>query len=265
MFFYLSKILWFFVQPSNLLLIAAALATWMLFSRFARLGRAVLVLSILALLFVGMGPAGLWLVIPLENRFPPLPADFPEPTGIVVLGGGVDEAVSAARGVEELSDAGTRMTASAALAYRYPNARLVFTGGSGRLSGGGVSEAEIARRIYVRMGIAPGRLTLEQKSRNTWENAVMTRDLIEPKPGEVWLLVTSAFHMPRAMGIFRKAGFPVVACPVDYATRGTWEDYIRPSVDTGLGLRRTDLGVREWIGLIAYYMTGRTSALFPLP
>jgi uncharacterized SAM-binding protein YcdF (DUF218 family) len=265
MFFYLSKVLWFFAEPSNLLMVIVALSTWALYGRQAHLGRRFLVIATLLLLFFGMGPGGAWLLIPLEDRFPQLAADFPAPTGIIVLGGGVDEVVSSARNTAELSPAGTRMTASAALARRYPHARLVFTGGSGSLLGGDVSEAEIAKRIYVGMGIPADRLTLEQESRNTWENAVMTRDLVKPKPGEVWLLVTSAFHMPRSMGIFRKAGFEVVPCPVDYTTRGWWQDYVRPSMDTAQGLRRLDVAAREWMGLVADYLSGKTTALFPSP
>ncbi|MDH7794486.1 MULTISPECIES: YdcF family protein [unclassified Beijerinckia] len=265
MFFYLSKILWFFAAPSNLMVVATALALLALYAGFQRIARCVLLAVVVLAIFFGLGPGGQILLSPLENRFPQLPDDFPAPTGFIVLGGGVDEVVSTARGSSELSDAGTRMTASAALAYRYPNARIVFSGGSGRILGGDVSEAEVARRIYTSLGIAADRMTLEEESRNTWENAVFTRDLVKPKPGEVWLLVTSAYHMPRSMGLFRQAGFPVVPCPVDYSTRGTWYDFIRPSAETSLGLRRTDRAVREYIGLVAYYLSGKTDALFPKP
>lgn len=265
MFFYLSKILWFFAAPSNLMVVATGLALLALYFGFRRISRGLLWMVVIFAVFFGLGPGGQILLSPLENRFPQLPADFPAPTGFIVLGGGVDEVVSTARGSAELSEAGTRMTASAALAYRYPNARIVFTGGSGRILGGDVSEADVARRIYTSLGIAPERMTFEEESRNTWENAVFTRDLIKPKPGEVWVLVTSAYHMPRSMGLFRKAGFPVVPAPVDYATRGTWYDFIRPSAETSLGLRRTDRAVREYIGLVAYYLSGKSDALFPAP
>lgn len=265
MFFYLSKILWFFAAPSNLMVVGTALALAALYVGYHRFGRRLLLTVVVLVLIFGVGPGGQILLSPLENRFPRLPDDFPAPTGIIVLGGGVDEVVSTARGTAELSEAGTRMTASAALAIRYPTARLVFTGGSGRILGGDVSEAEVARRIYSGLGIAADRMTFEEESRNTWENAVFTRDLIKPKPGEVWLLVTSAFHMPRSVGLFRQAGFPVVPTPVDYATRGTWYDFVRPSNETSLGLRRTDRAVREYIGLVAYYLSGKTDALFPGP
>ena len=105
---------------------------------------------------------------------------------------------------------------------------------------------------------------LESESRTTAENATFTRQLVSPKPGERWLLVTSAFHMPRSMGAFRKAGFEVEAYPVDWRSRG-WSDLASPFSSLSMGLARTDTAVHEWTGLIAYWMTGRSSELFPGP
>ena len=125
-------------------------------------------------------------------------------------------------------------------------------------------EAEFALRLLESLGVAKGRVVAEDKSRNTVENARFSRELAQPKPGERWLLVTSAYHLPRAVGIFRKAGFPVEAYPVDWRTRGTG-DALRPFPTMGEGLRRTDTAMREWIGLAAYWVTGQTSELFPGP
>src|SRR5690606_22170344 len=113
-------------------------------------------------------------------------------------------------------------------------------------------------------GVAPERIVLESQSRNTFENALYLRDLLEPRPGNQWLLVTSAWHMPRAVGAFRQAGFSVIAWPTDYRTRGAG-DLARPFDTMTEGLRRTDMAVREWIGLVAYRMLGRSDALFPAP
>ena len=157
------------------------------------------------------------------------------------------------------------MTAIAELARRYPNARVVFTGGSGRLVyGGTTSEAELAARLFESFGIAKARVMLENKSRDTDENARFTKELVQPKPGERWLLVTSAHHMPRSVGVFRAAGFPVEAFPVDYRTRGA-VDLLRPFSNVGDGLRRTDTAAREWVGLFVYRLTGRSAELFPAP
>ena len=88
--------------------------------------------------------------------------------------------------------------------------------------------------------------------------------MAQPKPGERWLLVTSAFHMPRSIGVFRQAGFTVEAFPVDWRTRGS-EDVLRPFATMGDGLRRTDTAVREWVGLAVYWLSGKSSELFPRP
>ena len=113
-------------------------------------------------------------------------------------------------------------------------------------------------RFVARLGLAAGRVTVEDQSRNTVENAVFSKQMAAPKPGERWLLVTSAYHVPRSMGIFRMAGFPVEAYPVDWRTRGA-EDALRPFPTLAEGLRRTDTAVREWAGLIVYWLSGRSS------
>jgi uncharacterized SAM-binding protein YcdF (DUF218 family) len=126
------------------------------------------------------------------------------------------------------------------------------------------NEAEYALALFESFGIARERLTPEDKSHNTVENALFSKALADPKPGERWLLVTSAYHMPRAIGIFRRAGFAVDAYPVDWRTRGR-VDLVMPFDSLTGGLRRTDTAVREWVGLAAYRITGQSSALFPAP
>lgn len=108
------------------------------------------------------------------------------------------------------------------------------------------------------------RLILEERSRNTRENARFSAELANPKPGERWLLVTSAWHMPRAVGCFRRAGFPVTAYPVDYRTAGP-RDATRFNTFASDGLLEFDLAVKEWIGLVAYKLAGYTDAWMPGP
>jgi uncharacterized SAM-binding protein YcdF (DUF218 family) len=156
------------------------------------------------------------------------------------------------------------LTAVAELARRYPDARIIFSGGSGAVIFNERPEAEFAVRLLETLGVPRGRVVAEDKSRNTVENARFSREIAQPKAGERWLLVTSAYHLPRAVGIFRQAGFPVEAHPVDWRTRGA-ADALRPFPTAGEGLRRTDTAVREWIGLMAYWLGGLSSELFPGP
>jgi uncharacterized SAM-binding protein YcdF (DUF218 family) len=266
MFFVLSKILGFFALPSNLLASLGVVCTALLFTRFARVGRCLLVVWVAALLLIGMLPVGSALINVLENRFPPWEASRGSGNinGIVVLGGAIDPDMSVIHHETALNDSAERLTSIAALARRYPAARIVYSGGSGSVWSAGAIEADYAIPLLESFGIERDRIVLEGRSRNTAENAVFSRQLVDPKPGDRWLLVTSAYHMPRAIGAFRKAGFAVEAYPVDFRTEDM--GHVLTSVNTlagGLGV--TDLAMHEWAGLFVYWITGRSSELFPGP
>jgi uncharacterized SAM-binding protein YcdF (DUF218 family) len=264
MFFILAKILGFFSMPSNVLMSLGVIGVVLMATRFARAGRRIAIMAVILLGVAGWSPFGNAIILPLEERFPPWDASRGAPAGIISLGGALDTVISPVRGEVALNEAAERMTAIAELARRFPNARIVFSGGSGRIIFDGVSEASLAARLFESFGIAKERIALEDKSRDTDENGRFTKELVQPKPGERWLLVTSAHHMPRSVGVFRAAGFPVEAFPVDYRTRGVI-DLLRPFSTLGDGLRRTDTAMREWVGLLMYRMVGRTDELFPAP
>src|SRR5271170_6929609 len=261
MFFTLSKTLGFFALPSNVLIFIGLIGLALLCTRFRRLASWLIVTSLVLIAFVGFSPLGRILILPLEQRFPPWDASHGAPDGIIVLGGAISPGISKARGVVALSEAAERITVAVELARRYPNARIIFSGGTGSLFGSAL-EAPLAVREFEALGIARDRVTAEEQSRNTIENAVFSRLLADPQPGDRWLLVTSAYHMPRAIAVFRAAGFPVEAYPVDWRTRGP-ADELRPFASLGDGLRRTDTAVREWVGLLAYRLVGKTAELFP--
>ncbi|HUI20698.1 MAG TPA: YdcF family protein [Methylocella sp.] len=264
MFFAASKIFWFLAEPVSLVVFAGTFGVILLFTPFGRAGRVLMAGAIVALAVGAMTPIGAGILRPLEDRFPQPSTSMAEPTGIIVLGGALDTAKSQARGEVFLNADAARMTTGVELARRYPNARLVFTGGSASFLHEGSPEATSARKLWLSLGVPQEQMVFEAKSRNTWENAVFTRELLKPKPGETWLLVTSAWHMPRSVGIFRRVGFPVVPYPVAYRTFGDGRDFeiIGFAIDRLLML---DTGVREWIGLAAYWLTGKTDALFPAP
>jgi uncharacterized SAM-binding protein YcdF (DUF218 family) len=264
MFFVLSKILGFFAIPSNLIASVGLLGLLLLPTRFARAGRRMAFAALALLAILGLSPIGNALMIPLEERFPPWEAAGATPTGLVVLGGAISPHVSAARKEVALNEAAERLTMAAELARRYPEMRIVFTGGSPSLMFDDGNEAEFAARAFAGLGIAPERILLERQSRNTVENAIFSKAIAQPKPGERWLLMTSAYHLPRSIGVFRKAGFEIEAYPVDWRTGGP-QDALRPFATVGDGLRRTDTAVREWVGLAAYWLTGKSAELFPSP
>ena len=264
MFFIVSKVLGFFALPANFIVTLGLLGLALAPSRFRRAGRRLAAAALILFAIIGLSPFGNALIEPLEDRFPVWDASRGAPTGIVVLGGAVDPGFVATRGSPDLNEAAERITVVPELARRYPQARIVYSGGDASLLAHDGKEAESAAALIESFGIAKSRLSLEDRSRNTAENAVYSKVVAAPKPGERWLLVTSAYHMPRAMGAFRRAGFAVEAYPVDYRTRGA-EDLLIPFDDIASGLRRTDLAAREWVGLVAYWLSGRSSALFPGP
>ena len=263
MFFYLAKILGFFALPSNLLITLALVGVALMGTKLARTGRRLVVVCLILLATIGLLPVGTALQLVLEERFPPWDAARGAPDGIIVLGGGIVSDLSAARGQAVFGRSGERLTAIAALAQRYPAARIVFTGGSSNLLFRDAIEADYALAVLQQLGVARERIVLEIRARNTAENATFTAALVNPQPGQRWLLVTSAAHMPRAVGAFRRAGFPVEAYPVDWRTSGL-QDLMSIGPFAG-GLRRADAAVYEWAGLVVYWITGRTSALFPRP
>lgn len=259
MFFTISKVFAFLTLPSNTILTVGVVGILLGLMGRARAGFAFMATAIALFAAFGLLPLGNVLIMPLEQRFPPWNAAQRAPDGIMVLGG--------AGGVTpkgfQLNEAAERITVVADLARRYPAARIVYSGGSGSLFGG-PPEAPAAAALIETFGVPKARLTVEDRSRNTFENAVYSKALVDPKPGERWLLVTSGYHMPRSIGAFRKAGFDVEAYPVDYRTGGP-RDLLVPFDDVSGGLRRTDTAAREWIGLLAYWLSGQSSALFPGP
>jgi uncharacterized SAM-binding protein YcdF (DUF218 family) len=257
--FVLSKIVWALVSPCALLFLALLLA-FLAHRRRPTLSRWLTGLALLFIAALALAPLAHWVIGPLEQRFaePALPERV---DGIVVLGGAIALQDMQPSGQPALNDAAERLTALVALARRYPDAKLVYSGGSGLVRNQTGREADVAKPLLESMGIAPERMIYERDSRNTWENALYSKKLADPKPGETWLLVTSAWHMPRSVGCFRKAGWTVLPYPVDYlGNNRQWAGF-----DADEQLHAVSTAEREWIGLLAYHLMGRTDALFPAP
>ena len=265
MFFWLSKIVGWFAQPLAIVLLGLGLALYLLWSGRLRACKRAIAVSLGVLVAGGVLPLGAAIILPLEERFsrPHLGADM-HIDGIVVLGGAENAHITYVRKTPTMNDAGERMSETMVLARRFPNARIVFSGGSGELIKPAGSNAAAAEMFFVEQGLERNRLVLEGESRNTQENATFTKALIKPRPGERWVLVTSAFHMARSIGCFRKVGWEMLPWPVDYRTTGRVGFFDPVSVPTD-GFRLVDLALKEWIGLVAYRLSGRTDALFPAP
>jgi uncharacterized SAM-binding protein YcdF (DUF218 family) len=262
--FYISKVFWAVMQPAMLLLILTATGAVLLGTRYRRTGRGLVIAAAVFFIVGGLGPLSTWMILPLEDRFPRAVLGDRPVDGIVVLGGSEDARVAKGRGTHALNESAERMTEAAALARRYPNAKVLFSGGSVEILREPTVEADAAGMVLRDLGVGSERLILERKARNTAENATLAKQIADPKPGERWLLVTSAWHMPRAMGLFRKAGFDVEAWPSDYRTAGAGDAWMVFSSPVE-GIRRLDFVVKEWLGLAVNRLTGKSDALFPAP
>jgi len=260
-FFWLSKILWTLVSPDGLLLVLVLLAWLTLMLNWQRAARRLLTITSLPLLILAFFPLGEWLLLPLESRFqtqPPLPEEV---HGIVVLGGAADPLRSAIWQQPQLQEGADRITQFLALSLRFPEARALFSGGSGSTANQQYREAFLLPVIMHDLGFDPDRFLFESESRNTRENAEFSHRMVSPQPGENWLLITSAFHMPRSVGIFCSLDWPVIPWPVDHRTRPG--HLLRPQLQLAENLYTLHTAVREWIGLFTYRLTGRSAVLWP--
>jgi uncharacterized SAM-binding protein YcdF (DUF218 family) len=260
-FFYLSKFVWLLLAPASWLLFLVSAAWLALQFGKPKLGRRLLASAAFILLCLSVLPVGEWFIAPLENRIPSaasLPADV---TGIIVLSGALDPVLSASWGQAETGGAAERLMAFAALAQVYPQAQLVFTGGSGSVKTQQYGAADYVGQLFTQLGIGSSRILYEGAARNTYENVVNSKTLVQPSAGETWVLVTSAFHMPRSVGIFCQQGWDVIPYSVDhYSVRG---QPFRFEVDLAKQLDMLDVALHEWLGLLAYHLSGKTHQLFP--
>ena len=263
MFFIFSKTVAFLLLPSNLLIALGLIGIVLMATRFKRAGSRLAVASLIVLALAGFTPVGRVLTHALENRFPPWDPARGAPDGIMVLGGTIAPGLSRDYGDTMVGGGAGRFIAIAKLARAYPNARIVYSSGDASLFADGLPEANYLYPLLDSFGVPRARVMLESRARNTTENAAFSKELVKPKPGERWLLVTSAQHMPRAVGCFRRAGFPVEAYPVGWRTRK--QGNLMPTFVFARGLATLDFATHEWIGLIAYWLTGRTSELLPGP
>lgn len=256
----MSQILAIIANPGSLLLALLILSlplSWWRHSRRIGIGLGCIVLAIL----LSMSVPGIRDMVgaPLEDRYP-IPTLPDRVDGIIVLGGAEHPRVLALRGAPELNGMADRLVGFVALARQYPQAKLVFSGGAaGGHAPGMPVEADVAAAVFAQLGLDPARVTYERTSRNTAENVRNSRTLIQPQPGEVWLLVTSARHLPRAVNSFAAQGWEVLPYPVDFRT-GQSEVWSFSPLEGVLALNSFG---REWLGLTGYWIMGYTNEIMP--
>jgi hypothetical protein len=256
MSFILSKILWLFLSPGNLcvmVFLGGGFLGQSVNEKRRKIGQLICFYAALVFFIVSVTPFVDWILTPIENMYPPeTPARV---DGIIVIGGDEKTYLSQERGQPIVLDSARRYIKFAALAREYPNAKLVFSGGSGLLKPEAtLKDAEVARQSLESIGVPVDKMIFEDESRNTHENAEFSAKKLQPTPQQNWLLVTSAFHMPRAIGCFKKAGFNVYPATVGYMTDGHYD--LRLSFDMSFKMYKLFYAVHEYYGLVAYWLMG---------
>lgn len=255
LFFWASKLLWFIVRPDSLLVV------WLFLSvLFLYLGKIVWAKYasnslLLVVLVIGLFPVGEWLYYPLETQYPANPA-LGQVDGIIALSGNLNSEASVIWDQVISGGAAERNFAFMALARQYPDAKLVYTGGSSSLIQQNYKAADVAQRLFAEQGLDLSRITFEREARNTAEHPTRVMDLIQPKPDEQWVLITTGWHMPRAMGVFCNAGWDVIPYPVDFQSKPG--QLLHTDWELADHLEDLNCAIKEWIGLIAYKLLGRS-------
>jgi uncharacterized SAM-binding protein YcdF (DUF218 family) len=255
---------WVFAEPGRVLVTGLFLGIVLLWTPWARTGRWLASLAIIVLMLIAIFPVGGVMISGLENRFPQAQALPPTVDGIIVLGGATQPGLFRARGQIAVNDNAERLIEFAQLGRKNENARLIFTGGGKSSNSEIPTEADVAKAVLEAAGLDTTRVLFEDAATNTYENAVLAAALVNPSPGQSWVLITSASHMPRAVGSFRAAGWEVIPYPVDFTTGGGASSW-RPRFKPTSGLARFSEAVHEWVGLATYWALGRTDNLFPGP
>ena len=249
MFFLASKTIGALLTPSFFLITIGMVGLVLTLGRHRPLGQKLLVVCVAGFAICGFLPVGNLLLFTIETRFPVWNDSRGAPDGIVILGGDIN-----------------RLFDGIKLARKYPRARIVFSGGNPNLIRTDDStEADYVEELLADLGLERGRFLFDREARNTLENVEFSKAIAQPKPGERWMLVTSTYHMPRAIGLFRKAGFAVEPYPVDSQKKREWAQILTLNSTFLARINQLDSAVHEWAGLIAYRLGGITTELLPSP
>lgn len=261
LFFFLSKLIWLLISPDSLLLILILVALVFLYLGKQQLAKKTLSIVSGLLIIIAFFPVGEWLLYPLESHFQTNPTLPDKITGIIALSGAEDAELSHIWQQVELGSAAERDLTFLALAQQYPKAKLVFTGGTGSLTKQEYKGADVAKKLFEQLRFDTTPIIFERESRNTYESAIYSKKIVKPAKGENWILITTSWHMPRSIGIFCKAEWPVIPYPVDHQTNK--DNLFRISFDLSDNLLTLKTAIKEWLGLFAYYLSGKTTSFLP--
>ena len=261
LFWLISKIFWSVAAPDVFVFIVLLIGTFLLFTKARILGSALVATVTIFILVLNIFPVHDMILSTLEERFPfhSIPDKL---DGVIVLGGAIEPEKSTVWKQPMVSDSAERLFAFIYLNRKFPRAKFVFSGGAGSLNST-YKHSDGARVLFKQAGLDVDEILFESQSKNTYENIINSFNLVKPNKNEKWLVITSAFHMPRVMGIFRKIKWEVIPYPVDYRTLG--HQKFQRDFKGFYVLHNLTFSVKEWIGLFVYWIMGKTSSFFPMP
>jgi len=262
-YFLFAKLMGFMLNPWAMF-VAGLFVSYVLLITQAGLRWGRILLSVVLLCFVafGMFPTGTWALNVLEERFPTRTHINGPIEGILVLGGSVNTVITRERDQVSVGSNVTRLTSFLRLARENPDAKRLYVGGQGRVFDRKPTEAEVAKRFLDELGMDTSQVMFEDNSRNTEEGAKQAYELVQPGD-RPWVLITSASHMPRAVGLYRQAGWNVIAYPVAYRTLPTKTLNWSPRWPGSLGA--SSAALYEWAALTMAWMRGKIAEPFPGP
>ena len=259
MSFYLSKVLWLIINPFNILIFFLFLTILFSFFKKNKLKNFSFSFFLIFLICFGILPLGEYLIYKLEKNYHNSIILPDEVDGILILGGATNPFLSHEHNQIILNGSVERLLESMTLIKKYKDAKVIFSSGSGSIKNPTMDHASIAKKFFMKIGLDTDKIIFENKSRNTYENIFFSKEIAKPTKNEKWIVITSAFHMNRAIFIGEKNNWTLTPYAVDF-TQPKKFTFI-PNLDVLSNLGQMQHGSHEWIGLIAYFLMGRTSRI----
>ena len=259
MTFYLSKIFWFFFNPFNLIIFIFIFGLFFYKLKKFFLAKSFYYLSIGFFLIFAVLPIGPYLTYLLEKDFHETNYYPDKLDGILILSGATNPFLTKEYDQINLGDGAERLLESYFLIKKFPNVKIIFSGGAAYLGYPEITDSSAAKKFYKDMGLDIRKIYFENKSRNTFENILLSKNYAKPKQNENWLLISSAFHLRRAMNVADKLDWNLIAYPTDF--RQSKKFIFTFSVNLFYNLSQSNLAFREWLGLVYYYLSNKTSKI----
>jgi len=257
--YFLSKFIWVFLSPLNFLIIFLLFGFFLKQLNFKIFSKFIFIFCFCFFIIIGFFPTGQFLLFKLEHQYQPLEVLPKEIDGLIVLGGPSSAGLTAIYDQVHFNDGGERLTEAVLVIKKNQPRKIIFSGGSSKQNFES-SHAFVAKKFFHEMGINTNNIYFEYKSRNTYENILYSKKIINPKKNEKWIIITSSFHMLRAMKVSDKLEWSLIPYPVDYRTANNFSGF-RFSFNLLNNINNFDLALHEYVGLVSYYLLGRTNEI----